>query len=156
MKMFSCFAILLCLITILPLSAAAQTDPELKDEIATIKTGLAALTTEMKNLKESVDTRLDEMNKHVDARLKGIEKNFDRQTKIIIALIGIPLVIIAIGVIIWGILSYREIVKDRIHLQKIETLKQDQLQEIETLKQELKEEFKQEIERLTNQQIVSS
>ena len=143
MKRFLWCWVLFCLVA-MPLCADAQTGSdisEIKDEIstikidvATLKTDVAVLTSEVKNLKESVNTRFD-----------SIEKGFDRQNNIIIACIGIPLAIIAIGVTIWGILAHRRSVREKEHQQ-----------EIETLKQELKEEFKREVEALKNQQVVSS
>ena len=65
-----------------------------KDEIGTLKTDIAAIKTEVKNLKETVNTNFD-----------AAQKNFDRQNNIIIACIGIPMAILAIGVTVWGILA---------------------------------------------------
>ena len=113
------FSILFCVIA-MPLCAQTQEISEIKDDIATLKTGLAVLTSEVKNLRANVNERFD-----------GIEKNFDRQNNIIIACIGIPLAIIAIGATVWGILAYRRSRKDQILERQIEIL----TQEIETLKQ---------------------
>ena len=118
MKMLLFFSILFCVIA-MPLRAEAQEILEVKDDIATIKTGLAVLTSEVKNLKENVNKRFD-----------GVEKGFDRQNNIIIACIGIPLAIIAIGATIWGILTHRRSVRDSTQLKEIENLKE----EIEALK----------------------
>ncbi len=121
MKTLLFFSILFCVIA-MPLRAETQGISEIKDDIATIKTDLAVLTSEVKNLKENVNKRFD-----------GVEKGFDRQNNIIIACIGIPLAIIAIGATIWGILTHRRSVRDSTQLKEIENLKE----EIETLKQRL-------------------
>jgi len=121
MKTLLLFSILFCVIA-MPLRAETQEISEIKDDIATIKTDLAVLTSEVKNLKENVNKRFD-----------GVEKGFDRQNNIIIACIGIPLAIIAIGATLWGILTHRRSVRDNAHLKEIENLKE----EIETLKQRL-------------------
>ncbi len=105
----------------MPLCAQTPENSEIKDDIATLKTDLAVLTTEVKNLKVNVNERFD-----------GIEKNFDRQNNIIIACIGIPLAILAIGATVWGILTHRRSGKDRALERQIESL----TQEIETLKQQ--------------------
>lgn len=121
MKTLLFFSILFCVIAI-PLRAETQEISEIKADIATIKTDLAVLTSEVKNLKENVNERFD-----------GVEKGFDRQNNIIIACIGIPLAIIAIGSTIWGILTHRRSVRDSTQRKEIENLKE----EIETLKQRL-------------------
>lgn len=121
MKTLLFFSILLCVIA-MPLRAETQEISEIKDDIATIKTDLAVLTSEVKNLKKNVNKRFD-----------GVEKGFDRQNNIIIACIGIPLAIIAMGATIWGILTHRRSVPDSTQLKEIENLKE----EIETLKQRL-------------------
>ena len=64
----------------------------IKVDIATLKTEGAVIKTEVTNLKETVNDDLD-----------NIQKNFDRQNNIIIACIGIPLAILAIGATLWGI-----------------------------------------------------
>ena len=92
----------------------------IKTDIVTLKTDGAVVKTDVTNLKETV-------NKDSDA----IQKNFDRQNNIIIACIGIPLAILAIGATIWGILAHRRSRKDRSLERQIEVL----TQEIETLKQ---------------------
>ena len=121
MKTLLFFSILFCVLA-MPLCAETQEISEIKDDIATIKTDLAVLTSEVKNLKENVNERFD-----------GVEKGFDRQNNIIIACIGIPLAIIAIGATIWGLLTHRRSVRDSTQLKEIENLKE----EIETLKQRL-------------------
>ena len=92
----------------------------LKADIDKLKTDGAIRQTEITNLKETVNKGFDD-----------IQKNFDRQNNIIIACIGIPLAIIAIGATIWGILAHRRSRKDQALEKQIETL----TQEIETLKQ---------------------
>ena len=120
MKTILFLSILFCIVA-MPLCAQTPENSEIKDDIATLKTDLAVLTTEVKNLKVNVNERFD-----------GIEKNFDRQNNIIIACIGIPLAILAIGATLWGILAHRRSRKDETLEQQIETL----TQEIETLKQQ--------------------
>ena len=105
----------------MPLRAQSPGNSEIKVDIAPLKTDLAVLTTEVKNLKVNVNERFD-----------GIEKNFDRQNNIIIACIGIPLAILAIGGNPLGIFAHRRSRKDQTLEQQIETL----TQEIETLKQQ--------------------
>ena len=86
----------------------------IKADIATLKTDGAVIKTEVTNLKGTV-------NKDFDA----IQKNFDRQNNIIIACIGIPLAILAIGATVWGILAHRRSGKDRALERQIETLTQE-------------------------------
>lgn len=64
----------------------------------TLKTDIAVIQTEFKNLKETIDTGFS----NVETRFDSIEKNFDRLNSIIIACIGIPLAILAIGATVWG------------------------------------------------------
>ena len=85
-----------------------------------IETDIVVIKTEIKNLNEKIDDKFE-----------GIEKNFDRQNNIIIACIGIPLAIIAIGATVWGLLAHRRSRKEQTLEKQIETL----TQEIETLKQ---------------------
>ena len=89
-------------------------------DIDTLKKDGAIRQTEITNLKENVKSGFD-----------TVEKNFDRQNNIIIACIGIPLAIIAIGATLWGILAHKRSRKDQTLEKQIETL----TQEIETLKQ---------------------
>ncbi len=51
-----------------------------------VETDIAVIKTEIKNLNEKIDDKFE-----------SLEKNFDRQNNIIIACIGIPLAILAIG-----------------------------------------------------------
>ena len=101
----------------------------------TLKTDIAVIQTELKNLKETIDKGFGNVEKgfgNVDTRFDSIEKNFDRLNNIIIACIGIPLAILAIGATVWGILAQKRSGKDRALEKQIETL----TQEIETLKQQ--------------------
>ena len=93
----------------------------IETDSALIKTEIAVIKTEIKNLNEKIDDKFE-----------SIEKNFDRQNNIIIACIGIPLAILAIGGTVWGILAHRRSGKDQTLEKRIETL----TQEIETLKQQ--------------------
>ena len=63
----------------------------MKADIVTLKTDMAVMKTEVANLKETVNSKFDD-----------IQKNFDRQNNIIIACIGIPLAILAIGATVWA------------------------------------------------------
>ena len=103
---------------VMPLKADIDT---LKTDIDTLKTDGAIRQTEITNLKENVNKGFDD-----------IQKNFDRQNNIIIACIGIPLALIAIGATVWGILAHRRNTKDHTLEKQIEVL----TQEIETLKQQ--------------------
>lgn len=100
----------------------------IKADIVTLKTDGAVVKTEIKNLKETVKNLKETVNNDFDT----IQKNFDRQNNIIVACIGIPLAILAIGATVWGILAHRRSRKDRALEKQIETL----TQEIETLKQQ--------------------
>ena len=93
----------------------------IKADIVTLKTDVAVVKTEVTNLKGTVNNDFD-----------TIQKNFDRQNNIIIACIGIPLAILAIGATVWGILAHRRSRKDQALEKQIEVL----TQEIETLKQQ--------------------
>ena len=119
MKTIFLFLFLLCVI-VLPVLGETSED--------TVKTDIAVIKTEIKNLNEKIDDKFDSINDKFDS----IEKNFDRQNNIIIACIGIPLAILAIGATVWGILTHRRSGKDRALERQIETL----TQEIETLKQQ--------------------
>ena len=115
MKYILLFPILFCVIT-MPLYAQSKNDD-------TLKTDVAVIQTELKNLKEVIDkgfrnieTRFDGIDTRlgtvetrlgtVEGRFDSIEKNFDRFNNIIIACIGIPLAILAIGATVWGILAH--------------------------------------------------
>jgi hypothetical protein len=76
----------------------------------TLKTDIAVIQTELKNLKEAIDKGFENVETrfgNVETRFDSIEKNFDRQNNIIIACIGIPLAILAIGATACGILAHR-------------------------------------------------
>ena len=123
MKTVLLFSILLCAVAWFP--ALCQT-PQ-----STVETEIAVIKTEIKNLNEKIDTGIKNLNEKIDTGFDNIQKNFDRQNNIIIACIGIPLAILAIGATVWGILAQRRSGKDRALEKQIETL----TQEIETLKQ---------------------
>ena len=126
MKTIFLFPFLLCVI-VLPVLGETSED--------TVKTDIAVIKTEIKNLNEKIDDKFDSINDKFDSingKFDSIEKNFDRQNNIIIACIGIPLAILAIGATVWGILTHRRSGKDRALERQIETL----TQEIETLKQQ--------------------
>ena len=126
MKTIFLFLFLLCVI-VLPVLGETSED--------TVKTDIAVIKTEVKNLNEKIDDKFDSINDKFDSingKFDSIEKNFDRQNNIIIACIGIPLAILAIGATVWGILTHRRSGKDRALERQIETL----TQEIETLKQQ--------------------
>lgn len=133
MKTILALLILFCAIALPALGALTDADlnkirlivneeiKPIKDGIETLKTDGAVIKTEVTNLKGTV-------NKDFDA----IQKNFDRQNNIIIACIGIPLAILAIGATVWGILAHRRSRKDYTLEKQIEVL----TEEIETLKQQ--------------------
>ena len=114
MKRLITFSILVCAF-VLPFCLQSIADDTIKADIAGIKTEIAVMKTEIKNLKESVNNGFE-----------SIQRNFDRQNNIIIACIGLPLAIIAIGVTVWAVLANRR-------KKEFEALKQ----EMETLKQQL-------------------
>ncbi|MDE0016988.1 MAG: hypothetical protein OXU51_12420 [Candidatus Poribacteria bacterium] len=130
--------ILLCLLLLcaiaLPLYAQSEVDDtlkadvrELKEDVRALKEDVLVIKTDLENLKENVAKGFETVDKNFDR----IEKNFDRQNNIIIACIGLPLAILAIGATVWGILTHRRGVRDSAQREEIETLKA----EIETLKQ---------------------
>ena len=126
MKTIFLFLFLLCVI-VLPVLGETSED--------TVKTDIAVIKTEIKNLNEKIDDKFDSINdkfEGINGKFESIEKNFDRQNNIIIACIGIPLAILAIGATVWGILTHRRSGKDRALERQIEVL----TQEIETLKQQ--------------------
>lgn len=109
----------------------AEIEP-IKADLVTLKTDVALMKTEVAILKENVNDRFASVNSRID----DVQKNFGRQNNIIIACIGIPMAIIAIGATVWGLLVHRQIVhrqsrKDQMLERQIEVL----TQEIETLKQ---------------------
>ncbi len=118
MKTIIAISILLCAI-------AYPTDSEQPQN--SVGTKIAAIETEIKNLKESTDKGFENVNQKFD----DIQKNFDRQNNIIIACIGIPLAILAIGATVWGILTHKRSRKENTLEKQIQTL----TEEIETLKQ---------------------
>ena len=93
-----------------------------------VETDIAVIKTEIKNLKDTISIGFE----NVQQKFDDVQKNFARQNSIIIACIGIPLAILAIGATMWGILAHRRSGKDRLLEKQIETL----TQEIETLKQQ--------------------
>ena len=158
MKTILLFSILFCAITMPAMSALTDADldkirlivkEEVKKEVMplindinTLKTEGAIRQTEIKNLKETMNKGFENVQKNfenvqkdfenVQSRINDIQKNFDRQNNIIIACIGIPLALIAIGAPVWGILAHRRNTKDHTLEKQIEVL----TQEIETLKQQ--------------------
>ena len=106
-----------------------------------MKTDIAVIQTELKNVKETTDKgfgniekRFDNIEKRFDSHRKTLRwhrKEFDRQNNIIIACIGIPMGFLAIYATVWGILANMRSRNDQILEKQIETL----TQEIETLKQ---------------------
>ncbi|MYC78289.1 hypothetical protein F4X10_21205 [Candidatus Poribacteria bacterium] len=147
MKTILVLSILFCTIAS-PLRAETAT--------STLETDIAVMKTDIRNLNEKIDTfeknvnaRFESLEKNFDARFEsleknfdkrfesldrrfeGLEKNFDRLNNIIIACIGIPLAILAIGATVWGILAHKRSRKEDTLEKQIETL----TQEIETLKQ---------------------
>ena len=124
---------------VMPLKADIDT---LKTDIDTLKTEGAIQQTEIKNLRETMNNGFGNVQKDFDNVQKdfdnvqksfdNIQKSFDRQNNIIIACIGIPLALIAIGATVWGILAYRRNTKDHALEKQIEVL----THEIETLKQQ--------------------
>ena len=107
----------------------------LKADIATLKTDMAVMKTEVANLKQTVNDRFTSVNGNltVNRKFDDIQKNFDRQNNIIIACIGIPLAILAIGATVWGILANKRSGNNR----EQERINQELREEIETLKQQL-------------------
>ncbi|MXV83695.1 hypothetical protein F4Z98_10040 [Candidatus Poribacteria bacterium] len=136
MKTMLALSILFCTIAS-PLRAETAT--------STLETDIAVMKTHIRNLNEKIDTfeknvnaRFESLEKNfdkrfesLDRRFEGLEKNFDRLNNIIIACIGIPLAILAIGATVWGILAHKRSRKEDTLEKQIETL----TQEIETLKQ---------------------
>lgn len=107
----------------------------LKTDVAMLKTETAVMKTEVANLKETVNDKFDNVNNkfdNVNSKFDDVQKNFDRQNNIIIACIGIPLAILAIGATVWGILAHRRSGKDR----EQERINQELREEIEILKQQ--------------------
>ena len=82
-------------------------------DLDTLKTDGAAVKTEVTNLKETVNRDFD-----------TIQKNFDRQNNIIIACIGIPMAILAIGATVWSILAYKRNRKADTQQEQIKSLEE--------------------------------
>lgn len=99
----------------------------LMTDINTLKMEGAIRQTEIKSLKEVMNNGFNNVQKDLD----NVQNNFDRQNNIIIACIGIPLAILAVGATVWGILARRRSRKEQTLENQIETL----TEEIETLKQ---------------------
>jgi len=107
-----------------------------------VETDIAVIKTEIKNLKEVIEKGFDNVQKDFDNVQKdfdnvqkdfdNVQKDFDRQNNIIIACIGIPLTVLAVGATVWGILAHRRSRKDQALEKQIETL----TQEIEILKRQ--------------------
>ncbi len=101
----------------------------------TVETDIAVIKTEIKNLKEIMNKGFENVQQDIDnldKRFDNVQKGFDRQNNIIIACIGIPWAVLALGATVWGILAHRRSRKDHTLEEQIETL----TQEIETLKQQ--------------------
>ncbi|MYB94113.1 hypothetical protein F4054_01395 [Candidatus Poribacteria bacterium] len=133
MKTILLCLLLLCAIT-LPSYAQSEVDNTLKEDVLVLKADVLVIKTDLENLKENVTNGFDRVDKsfdRVDKSFDRIDKNFDRQNNIIIACIGLPLAILAIGATVWGILAHRRGVRDSAQREEIEMLKA----EIETLKQ---------------------
>lgn len=137
MKTVLLFSILFCAIAVPAMGALTDADLDkirliVQEEI---KREIAPLITDINQLKTNDairQTELKNLSKNIDDKFESVEKNFDRQNSIIIACIGIPLAVLAIGATIWGILASKRSTKDRTLEQQIEVL----TQEIETLKQQ--------------------
>lgn len=100
----------------------------IKADIIQLKTDGAMIKIEVANLKEAINTGFDTVQTDFDT----VQKQFDRQNNVIIACIGIPLAILAIGATLWGILANRRSRKESTLEKQIQVL----TQEIETLKQQ--------------------
>lgn len=136
MKTILVLSILFCTIAS-PLRAETATST-LETDIAVMKTDIRNLNGKIDNLEKNLNEKIDNLEKNfdkrfenIDRRFESLEKNFDRLNNIIIACIGIPLAILAIGATVWGILAHRRSRKEDTLEKQIETL----TQEIETLKQ---------------------
>ena len=106
---------------------------------SSVETDIAVIKTEIKNLKEiinngfaNVQLNFDTVQKNFQQDLNTVQKNFDRQNNIIIACIGIPWAVLAIGATVWGILAHRRSRKEHTLETQIEAL----TQEVEALKQQ--------------------
>ena len=107
--------ILLCLILFCAIAMPALGETSEN----TIETDIAVIKTEIKNLNEKIDDKFE-----------SIEKNFDRQNNIIIACIGIPMAILAIGATVWGILANRRSPKVNEQREQIEELTREDMEKL--------------------------
>ena len=101
---------------------------------SSVETDIAVIKTELKSLREAINTGFSNVQKNFDNvqnDFDNVQTNFDRQNNIIIACIGIPWAILAIGATIWGILAHRRNERNHSLERQVEVL----TQEIETLKQ---------------------
>ena len=126
MKTILLCLLLLCAIT-LPLYAQSEVDDTLKEDVRALKEDVRALKEDVLVIK----TDLENLKENVITGFNRVEKSFDRQNNIIIACIGLPLAILAIGATVWGILAHRRSIRDSTQREEIEMLKA----EIEILKQ---------------------
>ena len=110
MKTIFLLSLLLCVIALPALGETAEN---------TIETDIAVIKTEIKNLNEKIDDKFE-----------GIEKNFDRQNNIIIACIGIPMEILAIGATVWGIFANRRSPKVNEQQEQIEELTREDMEKL--------------------------
>ncbi len=101
---------------------------ELKEELKPIKADIGMLKTEAAVIR----TEIQHLKAVIANSLEANQKNFDRQNKIIIACIGIPLAILAIGGTVWGILANRRIRKDQTLERQVQTL----TEELEAMKRQ--------------------
>ena len=123
MKKVLLFSILFCAIALPALAELTDADLDkirlivqeeikpLKDEIGTLKTDIAVIKTEVPNLKETANTNF-----------KATENSLNRQNNIIIACIGIPMAILAIGATVWGVYAYKRSRKADTQQEQIEKL----------------------------------
>lgn len=131
MKYILALSLLLCAIAGVP--ALCQTPQmDVETEIAVIKTEIKNVNEKIDDKFRGVDGKFASLEKNFNDKFASLEKNFDRLNNIIIACIGIPLAILAIGATVWGILASRRSRKDQTLEKQIETL----TQEIEALKRQ--------------------
>ena len=101
---------------------------EIKEELTPIKADLDTLKTDSAEVKTEVTNLKGTVNKDFDT----IQKNFDRQNNIIIACIGIPMAILALGATVWSFYAYKRSKQADTQQEQIEAL----IEDIETLKQQ--------------------
>lgn len=135
MKNILTLSLLLCTIAGFPVPCQTP-QMDVETEIAVIKTEIKNIDEKIddkfENLQKNFNDKFESLQKNLDGKFESIEKNFDRLNNIIIACIGIPLAILAIGATMWGILASRRSRKDQTLEKQIETL----TQEIEALKRQ--------------------